>query len=223
MTQLRQTSTAVSEPPCIKPAMPSAVDRRPLSQLGATRPSRRPLRCRTCSQTRCTAQHRHINCCADGVPFGLPETARRGHGTGFARPPGWAAFVRPLRGFPCDPKNFVAGFAELGSVPHENDGTDSKANMSARIYQLPVTRSVLLTKKQLAAHLGRSTRWIELQMRRGLPFEGATDRFGSRRYDLAKVEAWLCAGEPAMRREKTLAERVAALELLVDELTRGAP
>jgi hypothetical protein len=130
--------------------------------------------------------------------------------------------VRPLRGFPCDPKKFVAGFAERGSVPHENDGTDSQANMSARIYQLPATRPVLLTKKQLAVHLGRSTRWIEMQMRRGLPVEAATDRFGGRRYDLARVEVWLRAGEAVARRENTLAERVAVLELLVGELMRGA-
>jgi hypothetical protein len=130
--------------------------------------------------------------------------------------------VRPLRGFPCDPKNLVAGFAELGSLPHENNGTDWKANMSARIYHLPATRSALLTKKQLAAHLGRSTRWIEMQMRRGLPVQAATDRFGGRRYDLARVEAWLRAGEAVTRRDRTLAERVAALELLVSELTRGA-
>jgi phage terminase Nu1 subunit (DNA packaging protein) len=94
--------------------------------------------------------------------------------------------------------------------------------MSARVYQLPAARSVLLTKKQLAVHLGRSTRWVELQVRRGLPVEAATDRFGGRRYDLAKVEAWLRAGEPVARREKSLTERVAALELLVGELTRGA-
>lgn len=68
--------------------------------------------------------------------------------------------------------------------------------MSARVYQLPAARPVLLTKKQLAVHLRRSTRWVEMQMRRGLPVEAATDRFGGRRYDLAKVEAWLRDGEP---------------------------
>jgi phage terminase Nu1 subunit (DNA packaging protein) len=95
--------------------------------------------------------------------------------------------------------------------------------MSARIYRLPAARPPLLTKKQLAAHLGRSTRWIELQVRRGLPVEAATDRFGARRYDLAKVEAWLHAGEPVARRGSNLADRVAALELVVGELTGGSP
>jgi phage terminase Nu1 subunit (DNA packaging protein) len=95
--------------------------------------------------------------------------------------------------------------------------------MRARVYRLPVAQPTLLTKKQLAAHLGRSTRWIELQVHRGLPVEAATDRFGARRYDLAKVEAWLRAGEPLARRQGSLAERVAALELLVGELTGGAP
>ena len=95
--------------------------------------------------------------------------------------------------------------------------------MSARIYRLPAARTTLLTKKQLAAHLGRSTRWIELQVHRGLPVEAATDRSGARRYDLAKVEAWLRAGEPVARRGRSLAERVAALELLVGERNGGAP
>ena len=95
--------------------------------------------------------------------------------------------------------------------------------MSARIYRMPTARPTLLTKKQLAAHLGRSTRWVEMQVHRGLPVEAMTDRFGGRRYDLAKVEMWLSAGEPVVRRERSLADRVAALELLVGELTGGAP
>jgi hypothetical protein len=206
----------------MKSATPSAVDPRPLRKPGAWRLYRRPLRRRTCSQTRCTTPQSHSNCCVESVPFGLPETVRRSHVTGVARPSDSAAFMRLPRRFRRDLTNCLAGLRQLGSIPHQSERTDSKANVSARVYQLPAARPVLLTKKQLAVHLGRSTRWIEMQMRRGLPVEGATDRFGGRRYDLAKVESWLRAGEPVVRREKSLTERVAALELLVGELTRGA-
>lgn len=94
--------------------------------------------------------------------------------------------------------------------------------MSARIYRLPSTGAVLLSKKQLAAHLGRSTRWVEIQMRQGLPAEPLTDRYGGRRYDLAKVETWIRSGRADRKREKTLSQRVEALEALVDEFLRGA-
>jgi hypothetical protein len=164
----------------------------------------------------------HSNCCVESVPFGVPERARRSDRIGLARPADSAAFVRLPCRFRRDPTNCLAGLRQLGSIPHQSERTDSKANMNARVYQLPAARPVLLTKKHLAAHLGRSTRWVELQVRRGLPVEAATDRFGGRRYDLAKVEAWLRAGEPVTRREKSLTDRVAALELLVGELTRGA-
>lgn len=44
------------------------------------------------------------------------------------------------------------------------------------------------TKRQLAAHLGCSTRWIDLQHRKGLP----SILIGSqRRYRRTAVEAWL--------------------------------
>jgi hypothetical protein len=45
-----------------------------------------------------------------------------------------------------------------------------------------------LTKRQLAAHLGYSTRWIELQVKDGMPCE----RWGGRlRFQVSAVEAWL--------------------------------
>lgn len=51
--------------------------------------------------------------------------------------------------------------------------------------------SPLLTKRQLAHHLRRSTRWVELMVRdEGMPAEW--DRHHrERRYDLRAVEAWL--------------------------------
>jgi phage terminase Nu1 subunit (DNA packaging protein) len=77
---------------------------------------------------------------------------------------------------------------------------------------------MLLTKQQLADHLGRSTRWIEQQVRRGMPVEQATDRYGRRRYDLNAVETWLRAGRPRVDRASSLEERVASLERQMSEL-----
>jgi hypothetical protein len=51
--------------------------------------------------------------------------------------------------------------------------------------------SPLLTKRQLANHLGRSTRWVELMVRdENMPAEWDRHR-RERRYDLRAVEAWL--------------------------------
>lgn len=45
-----------------------------------------------------------------------------------------------------------------------------------------------LSKRQVAAHYGRSTRWLELQARQGLP----SRMIGGRRaYRLSEVDAWL--------------------------------
>lgn len=45
-----------------------------------------------------------------------------------------------------------------------------------------------VTKKELAAHLGFSTRWIEHRLRDGLPHA----RFGSQaRFKISVVESWL--------------------------------
>jgi excisionase family DNA binding protein len=45
-----------------------------------------------------------------------------------------------------------------------------------------------VTKRELAAHLGMSERWIELRVRDGMP----SVRFGrSRRFLISEVEAWL--------------------------------
>jgi phage terminase Nu1 subunit (DNA packaging protein) len=63
--------------------------------------------------------------------------------------------------------------------------------MSAQIISLPARGPILLTKKQLAAHLCRSERWIELKVRDGMPVEQNTDRHGRRRYDVQQVERWL--------------------------------
>lgn len=71
----------------------------------------------------------------------------------------------------------------------------------------------LLTKKQLAAELGRSTKWIELRMREGLPVEPRKTAHEHARFDLAKVRAWL--DSRSERKPMTLEERVAMLERTV--------
>lgn len=45
-----------------------------------------------------------------------------------------------------------------------------------------------VSKQQVAAHLGYSTRWIELRMHEGLP---SRKMGGRRKFQLSAVEAWL--------------------------------
>jgi hypothetical protein len=83
----------------------------------------------------------------------------------------------------------------------------------------------LLTKQQLARHLGRSTRWIELKVREGMPSEPPTRRFPHRRFRLGDVESWLAGGArpklPAQSdRLAVLETEVASLRALVEQLQR---
>jgi hypothetical protein len=50
-----------------------------------------------------------------------------------------------------------------------------------------------LSKKQVAAHYGYSTRWVELRMRDGMP---AHARWGQRRFLLSEIEAWFEGRQP---------------------------
>jgi hypothetical protein len=86
--------------------------------------------------------------------------------------------------------------------------------VSATLHRLPSTGSQLITKQQLAAHLQRSSRWIELRVNEGMPSENK-DRYGRRMFDLRAVEDWLAHGEP---KATTLPERVEALEAEMAEL-----
>ena len=94
------------------------------------------------------------------------------------------------------------------------------------VVHLPVRIAVgrLLTKRQLAGQLGRSTRWIEMRMREGMPVapRGAPNEHA--RFDLETVHAWLEARSDNTR--PPLEERVARLEYemgrLVAELKRRA-
>lgn len=83
----------------------------------------------------------------------------------------------------------------------------------ATIHQIRSSQPVLLTKKQLAQHLGRSERWVEMRAKDGMPVVEGTDRLGRRRYDLAACEAWLADGRP-----KSRSDRLAALEARVEAL-----
>ena len=89
----------------------------------------------------------------------------------------------------------------------------------SNVVKLPSRQPVLVSKKQLAAHLGRSTRWIEQRVASGMPVEEATDRYGRRRYDLAAVEAWLAEGQPKPP-HASLEQRVASLERPLGDLLR---
>ena len=85
--------------------------------------------------------------------------------------------------------------------------------MSATVVSLR-QRETLLSKKQLAAELDRSPRWVEQRHHDGLPIH-STDRYGHRRYSLEAVQAWLVE-RPVGRVE--LVDRVAALEARMAEL-----
>lgn len=87
--------------------------------------------------------------------------------------------------------------------------------MGATVHQLPTAGGPqLISKQQLAAHLGRSPRWIEMRVAAGMPSENL-DRYGRRMFNLQAVEAWLRAGEPV---PANTTERLARLEAEVAQL-----
>lgn len=88
------------------------------------------------------------------------------------------------------------------------------------VVAFPARGEVILTKGQLAKHLGRSPRWIELRVRDGMPVLEGSDRYGRRRYNLLAVEAWLRSGRPSPSTKTSLEERVASLERQLGELLR---
>jgi hypothetical protein len=95
----------------------------------------------------------------------------------------------------------------------------------SKVLQLNLAAEQLLTKRQLAQHLSRSTRWVELRVREGMPSEAPTARYPQRRFRLSEVEAWLAAGKakppaPQTRRLADLEERVAELAATVERLER---
>ncbi|HEY7830918.1 MAG TPA: hypothetical protein VIC06_10180 [Solirubrobacteraceae bacterium] len=99
--------------------------------------------------------------------------------------------------------------------------------MNGQVVQLPVRGGAdrIVTKQQLASHLGRSPRWVEMRVKDGMPVIEGTDRYGRRRYNLRECEAWLNGGrpKPAKREDRlTVLEReVAELRAQVGELRRA--
>lgn len=87
--------------------------------------------------------------------------------------------------------------------------------MTGQLVRLSSAGSVLLSKRQLAQHLGRSVRWVELKVVLGMPSVSPTARFPHRRFRLAEVEAWLRAGDV---KPPTVGERLAELEREVAQL-----
>lgn len=62
--------------------------------------------------------------------------------------------------------------------------------MSAKVHLLPLRPGAepWVTKRQVAAHFGYSTRWIEQQVKAGMPCQ----RWGGRlRFQISAVETWL--------------------------------
>lgn len=62
--------------------------------------------------------------------------------------------------------------------------------MGASVIAFPAStvREPWLSKRQIADYFGRSTRWVELRVREGLPSKMIGGRRGFR---LSEVEAWL--------------------------------
>lgn len=90
--------------------------------------------------------------------------------------------------------------------------------MTVVAFPKPDHREVV-SKPALAAILGRSTRWVELRMREGLP---STLENGVRRYSVGDVEAWLARRPRVVRVDRVgdLEERVGELERLLGEMRR---
>jgi phage terminase Nu1 subunit (DNA packaging protein) len=86
------------------------------------------------------------------------------------------------------------------------------------LVRLPVRGERLLTKRQLASELGRSTRWVELRMREGLPVLPRRTPGEHARFELGAVRAWLerrAEGAPL-----SVEERIARLEQEVARLAK---
>lgn len=96
----------------------------------------------------------------------------------------------------------------------------------SEVIHLPVRSAPgrLLTKRQLAAALGRSTRWVELRMREGLPVAPRSTPNEHARFDLLAVRAWLDDrnGQPRVPLERRVSQLERQVSTLVEELKRRA-
>jgi hypothetical protein len=106
---------------------------------------------------------------------------------------------------------------------------DSPPDREATIYRIdrPDHRE-WVSKPALAALYKKSTRWVELRMRDGMP--SILDEKGERRYKVKEIEAWLARRpKPQLPVDRVgrldaevteLRREVGELRRLVDELTR---
>jgi len=94
-----------------------------------------------------------------------------------------ASLARALPGRPFDraATSLTTGGEGASLVPAGSPGSGGTASLEAWV-----------TKRQLAAHLQVTPRWIELQYPRGLPH---VRRDGIVRYQISEVEQWLRNGE----------------------------
>jgi hypothetical protein len=64
--------------------------------------------------------------------------------------------------------------------------------MSAQVLPFPTTHEPWLSKAQIAMHFGRTTRWVELRMRDGMPHrKDGRSRYARTMFRLSEVEAWM--------------------------------
>jgi phage terminase Nu1 subunit (DNA packaging protein) len=89
----------------------------------------------------------------------------------------------------------------------------------AVVVRLPTGRHGLLTKKQLASELGRSTRWIELRMREGMPVLPRRAPGEHARFELVAVREWL--EQRAEQHVEPVEHRLARLEREVARLAKA--
>jgi phage terminase Nu1 subunit (DNA packaging protein) len=87
------------------------------------------------------------------------------------------------------------------------------------VLRFPTRPNRLLTKKQLASELGRSTRWVELRMREGMPVMPRQLPGEHARFEFAAVLVWL--EQRAQQRVEPVEVRVARLEREVARLTKA--
>lgn len=62
--------------------------------------------------------------------------------------------------------------------------------MTGRLIRMPLRAGSepWLSKRQIAAHFGFSTRWVELRVRKGMPSQLIG---GHRRFRISECEAWI--------------------------------
>lgn len=93
-----------------------------------------------------------------------------------------------------------------------------------RLNAVPV-RELPVSKKQLAAELGRSTRWVNYRMQEGMPFDKGGPH-GHPRFYPSQVKTWLQEQEsterpvPPVKQIEALVSQVDKLVTRIDKLER---